>query len=129
MARSKTMLGAAVVASLAAAGAAAGTHHTTSVSGITRGATVTIQGEVQCPQGQRCNPQITVTLTIKDGALVRNETRRASLEELDATGERQGWHEDFAAGDLPAGKTFMGTFEIQSTVDVTFRNVKATVDK
>jgi hypothetical protein len=40
-----------------------------------------------------------------------------------------GWHEDFKLDELPAGKTFTGNLEIQSNVEVTFKNVKVTVEK
>jgi hypothetical protein len=126
MTRSRTALGAALVGSLIAAGAVAATSHRTSVSGVMKGSTVTLQGEAQCPPQQRCQPQITATLTLKSGALVKNERRQLSPE-AKANNERWEWHEDFNLDDLPVDKTFAGTIEIESSVEVTFRNVTATV--
>ena len=126
MTMNRTMLGAALAGSLIAGGAVAATSHRMSVSGVTKGSTVTIQGEAQCPPQQRCEPQITATLTLKSGALVKNERHDLSPE-AKLNGERWEWHEDFSMDDLPADKTFAGSIEVESSVEVTFKNVSATV--
>jgi hypothetical protein len=131
MSKGKASFGLALAATLVVAGAVvlrAGTTYSKSVSGISKGATVSVQGEIQCPQGRQCQPQVTATLTVTwDSG--KSETSTTLSLEKGSSEDRLLGKGACALADLPAGRTFNGNLELNADIDVTFTNVKASVSR
>src|SRR5262245_38125501 len=122
---------AAVVVLAATVPADAGTEKRASVSGVTRGSTVSVEATVQCPQGQpQCNapqdPSGVLSLSWPDSR-AEFQIQLGVKSPRDSVWEVRGQIK--VEGDLPAGKTASGDFALTMNENYAITSLKASVSR